>query len=190
MVITSARPRAFEQLGLTPEALFARNPRLTWVAITGYGWWGDGADRVAFGDDAAAAGGLVRRTARGEPRFLGDALADPLTGLAAAAGALGTVGRGGGFLVRCGAGGTRTAAERRCASAAPSEARPDGRQAISSILRNAVEIAGRFLAGTGPDRGRTHRRDRLGSERPGEGLELDARGAARDLRPDRSSHPP
>jgi hypothetical protein len=99
VVITSARPRAFDQLGLTPQSLFARNPGLIWVAISGYGWMGDGADRVAFGDDAAAAGGLVRRTASGEPRFLGDALADPLTGLAAAAGALEAVRCGGGFLV-------------------------------------------------------------------------------------------
>jgi crotonobetainyl-CoA:carnitine CoA-transferase CaiB-like acyl-CoA transferase len=99
VVVTSARPRAFDQLGWAPEVLFARNPRLTWVAISGYGWMGEGADRVAFGDDAAAAGGLVRRTAGGAPRFLGDALADPLTGLAAAAGALKAVQRGGGFLV-------------------------------------------------------------------------------------------
>ncbi|MBV9511940.1 MAG: CoA transferase [Caulobacteraceae bacterium] len=102
LVLTSARPRAFTQLGLSPEALFARNPGLTWVAISGYGWVGEGADRVAFGDDAAAAGGLLRWTERGEPRFLGDALADPLTGLSAAAGALKAVARGGGFLVDAG----------------------------------------------------------------------------------------
>jgi hypothetical protein len=99
IVITGARPRAFEQLGLTPEVLFARNPGLIWVAISGYGWMGEGRDRVAFGDDAAAAGGLVHRMANGEPRFLGDALADPLTGLAAAAGALKAVLSGGGLLV-------------------------------------------------------------------------------------------
>ena len=102
IVITAARPRAFAQLGLSPQAMFARNPGLTWVAISGYGWMGQGADRVAFGDDAAAAGGLVRWAADGTPRFLGDALADPLTGLAAAAGALKAVGLGGGFLVDAG----------------------------------------------------------------------------------------
>jgi len=99
VVVSSARPRAFEQLGLAPEPIFSRNPGLTWVAISGYGWRGDQADRVAFGDDAAAAGGLLRRSRGGEPRFLGDALADPLTGLAAAVGALKSVQRGGGFLV-------------------------------------------------------------------------------------------
>jgi len=99
VVITSARPRAFDQLGLSPEVLFGRNPHLVWVAISGYGWRGRAIDRVAFGDDAAAAGGLVRWTASGEPRFAGDALADPLTGLAAAAGALKALRRGGGVLV-------------------------------------------------------------------------------------------
>ena len=98
-LITSARPRAFDQLGLSPGTVFAGNPGLTWVAITGHGWAGDDADRVAFGDDAAAAGGLVRHTAAGEPRFLGDALADPLTGLAAAAGALDALAAGGGVMV-------------------------------------------------------------------------------------------
>jgi hypothetical protein len=99
VVVTSARPRAFDQLGLAPAKMFARNPRLTWVAISGYGWTGEGSGRVAFGDDAAAAGGLVRWTRRGEPRFAGDALADPLTGLAAAAGALRALKQGGGYLV-------------------------------------------------------------------------------------------
>lgn len=99
LVITSARPRAFEQLGLSPESLFAERPDLIWVAISGYGWTGAAADRVAFGDDAAAAGGLVRWSARGEPNFIGDALGDPLTGLAAAEGALRAIRRGGGVIV-------------------------------------------------------------------------------------------
>jgi hypothetical protein len=99
VVITSARPRAFEQLGLAPAELFAERPDLTWVAISGYGWGGAAADRVAFGDDAAAAGGLVRWTPDGAPNFLGDALADPLTGLSAAAGALQALAQGGGVIV-------------------------------------------------------------------------------------------
>lgn len=99
VVITSARPRAFDQLGLAPHSLFAARPDLTWVAISGYGWTGAAAERVAFGDDAAAAGGLVRWTASGEPHFLGDALGDPLTGLSAAAGALQALEQGGGVIV-------------------------------------------------------------------------------------------
>ena len=99
LLVTSARPRAFAPLGLAPDLLFAANPSLVWVAITGYGWTGAAAERVAFGDDAAAAGGLVRRTPSGQPRFLGDALADPVTGLAAALGALRALIAGGGVLV-------------------------------------------------------------------------------------------
>ena len=99
VLITSARPRAFPGLGLEPADLFAANPGLVWVAVTGYGWTGAGASRVAFGDDAAAAGGLVRWTPGGAPRFLGDALADPVTGLAAAVGALKGLDEGGGVLI-------------------------------------------------------------------------------------------
>jgi len=88
MVVTSARPRAFAQLDLLPEKMISLNPGLIWIAITGHGWRGARGNRVAFGDDAAAAGGLVWRNGRGEPEFRGDALADPLTGLAAAAAGL------------------------------------------------------------------------------------------------------
>jgi hypothetical protein len=98
VLITSARPRAFAQLGLSPEAVFAANPGLVWTAITGYGWEGPQSHQVAFGDDAAAAGGLVRWR-EGHPEFMGDALADPLTGLAAAAGTLKALALGGGMLV-------------------------------------------------------------------------------------------
>jgi len=98
VLITGARPRAFAALGLEPQAIFAANPGLVWVAVTGYGWTGEAAERVAFGDDAAAAGGLVGWE-DGEPRFLGDALADPVTGLAAAVGALRGLAQGGGVLV-------------------------------------------------------------------------------------------
>ena len=112
VLVTSARPRAFAGLGLDPETVFAANPALVWVAITGYGWSGAAADRVAFGDDAAAAGGLVGWTPDSEPRFLGDALADPVTGLSAAVGALVALEAGGGLLV--------DVAMARCAAAAAS----------------------------------------------------------------------
>jgi crotonobetainyl-CoA:carnitine CoA-transferase CaiB-like acyl-CoA transferase len=79
VLVTSARPAALARLGLEP----GRFPHLTWVAITAHGFVGPGAARVGFGDDCAAAGGLLRWEL-GEPRFLGDALADPLTGLEAA----------------------------------------------------------------------------------------------------------
>jgi crotonobetainyl-CoA:carnitine CoA-transferase CaiB-like acyl-CoA transferase len=99
VVITSSRPRAFASWGLSPETVFAANPNLVWVAITGYGWTGDDALRVAFGDDAAAAGGLLHWSQEGLPEFLGDALADPVTGMVAAAAALRSILAGGGVLI-------------------------------------------------------------------------------------------
>jgi hypothetical protein len=112
IVITSARPRAFAGLGLSPDEVFAANPALVWMAITGHGWSGAAGERVGFGDDTAAAGGLVRWTSAAEPRFLGDALADPVTGLGAAIGALQALADGGGWLV--------DVAMARCAAAAAS----------------------------------------------------------------------
>lgn len=87
VLITSARPHALARLGLTPDAVFEQHPALIWIAITAHGFFGPAAMRVGFGDDCAAAGGLVGWEA-GDPHFLGDALADPLTGLRAALRAL------------------------------------------------------------------------------------------------------
>jgi CoA-transferase family III len=87
ILVTSGRPHALARKGLSEEALFALNPGLIWVAITAHGWRGDAALRVGFGDDAAAAGGLLAGTPE-RPHFMGDALADPLTGLEAATHAL------------------------------------------------------------------------------------------------------
>ncbi len=84
--ITSARPHALARLGLNEATLFSRNPSLIWIAITAYGWSGEASMRVGFGDDCAAAGGLLDWTT-GTPHFIGDALADPLTGLRAASAA-------------------------------------------------------------------------------------------------------
>ena len=82
IVITSCRPRALEQMGIDPHDV-VRQSGVIWAAITGYGW--ELGHKVAFGDDAAAAGGLVCRAERTLPSFIGDAIADPLTGVTAAA---------------------------------------------------------------------------------------------------------
>lgn len=68
------------------------------MSITGYGRSGPAANRVAFGDDAAVAGGLVVWDEHG-PCFCADAVADPAAGLAAAAGVLATWRAGGRWLV-------------------------------------------------------------------------------------------
>jgi crotonobetainyl-CoA:carnitine CoA-transferase CaiB-like acyl-CoA transferase len=96
VVLEASRPRALEGLGIDPAAMITRNPRLTWVSITGYGRTGPWRQRPAFGDDAAAAAGAVAVDGAGRPVFLGDAIADPVTGVLAAAGALASVAAGGG----------------------------------------------------------------------------------------------
>ena len=93
VVVSSARPRALDQLGLHPSGMVAAGGPGVWLAVTGYGEGAGSAERVAFGDDAAAAGGLVVRDAEG-PCFCGDALADPATGLAGAAAVLGVLAAG------------------------------------------------------------------------------------------------
>ena len=96
VVVSAARPRAFAGLGFDPGAVAARGG--VWVSITGYGLDGPWSDRVAFGDDAAVAGGVaVAAGGSIEPEFVGDAVADPLAGLAGAVVArrLVAAGRGG-----------------------------------------------------------------------------------------------
>ena len=122
VVIEASRPRALAQLGLAPEMIPHRAGQV-WLSITGYGrGGGDGdgawAERVAFGDDAAVAGGLVGWAGDGwagdgradggwadggwgvgEPVFCADAIADPLTGLCGALAVARSVAGGGGQLI-------------------------------------------------------------------------------------------
>ncbi|WP_460355480.1 CoA transferase [Mycobacterium sp. ZZG] len=97
VVIESSRPAALRRRGLSPDSVPVRAGR-TWIRITGHGTADGRADWVAFGDDAAVSGGLVGGTAQA-PRFCGDAIADPLTGLHAARAVLESQARGGGELV-------------------------------------------------------------------------------------------
>ena len=100
VVIEASRPRALAALGLAPGQLPHRDGQV-WLSISGYGL--QAPDLVAFGDDAAVAGGLVgwanglgeRATALAGraaglpgpaagadrvPVFCADAIADPLAG--------------------------------------------------------------------------------------------------------------
>ncbi|MET0325260.1 MAG: CoA transferase [Ilumatobacteraceae bacterium] len=97
IVIESSRPRALAQLGIDAAATAAAAGAV-WVSITGHGRHAEGASRVAFGDDAAVAGGLVAGPPD-DPVCCADAVADPLTGLVAAATALDRFGAGGAWLV-------------------------------------------------------------------------------------------
>ena len=105
VVIEASRPRALAALGLAPEAIAHRDGQV-WLSITGYGRAEADRDRVAFGDDAAVAGGLVGWTGGGsgdgsgsEPVFCADAIADPLTGLCGALAVARSVAAGGGELI-------------------------------------------------------------------------------------------
>ncbi|HYT40120.1 MAG TPA: CoA transferase [Acidimicrobiia bacterium] len=103
VVVEASRPRALEQLGIVARTILAdaagagKGPRV-WVSITGYGRAAPGRDRVAFGDDAAAAGGLVVWDETG-PCFLADAVADPCAGIVAAAATLRALSAGGRWLL-------------------------------------------------------------------------------------------
>jgi crotonobetainyl-CoA:carnitine CoA-transferase CaiB-like acyl-CoA transferase len=99
VVIESSRARALRHLAIDAESVVGSRPGVTWISITGYGRTGAGADWVAFGDDAAVAGGLVAWDYSRQPVFCGDAIADPATGLYAAVAAVASQAAGGGHLI-------------------------------------------------------------------------------------------
>lgn len=86
IVIEASRPRALQNLGITAEEWVQTRPGLVWLSITGYGRYGEQGNRIGFGDDTAAASGLCKlmHEATGQYQFIGDAIADPLTGIHAA----------------------------------------------------------------------------------------------------------
>jgi len=89
VVIEGSRPRALRRLGIEPGYFLESERPQVWLSITAQG--DHDPSRVGFGDDCAAAGGLLGwETTRGgvEPRFIGDAIADPVTGVIAAAAVL------------------------------------------------------------------------------------------------------
>lgn len=101
VVIEASRPRALANLGLAPETIPHKDGQV-WLSITGYGRAEPGL--VAFGDDAAVAGGLVGWAgvpgqAEDEPVFCADAIADPLTGVCGALAVARSLAEGGGQLI-------------------------------------------------------------------------------------------
>ena len=102
VVIEASRPRALAALGLAPD-MIPHRPGQVWLSITGYGRAVP--ERVAFGDDAAVAGGLVGwarragRRASPEPVFCADAIADPLAGVCGALAVALSRSAGGGELI-------------------------------------------------------------------------------------------
>jgi hypothetical protein len=86
VVIESSRPRALRHLGIDADALVREVPGLIWLSVTGHGASGEAAAWVGIGNDCGVAGGLSRAMAdlTGEVGYVGDAIADPLTGITAA----------------------------------------------------------------------------------------------------------
>ena len=158
VAIEGSRPRALAQLGIDAESAAGPGPRV-WVSITGHGRRGPGRDRVAFGDDAAAAGGLVAWGSDGAPRFVADAVADPLAGLAAAGAATSALAAGGRWLLDVALARVAAAvagpdagavwAEGRTADEAPPVARPADGGPPPALGQHTAEVLAE-LAGPGP----------------------------------------
>jgi crotonobetainyl-CoA:carnitine CoA-transferase CaiB-like acyl-CoA transferase len=127
IVIEASRPRALAALGMAQDMIPHPDGQV-WLSITGYGRAVP--ERVAFGDDAAVAGGLVGWMNEGptpEPVFCADAIADPLAGVCGALAVARSVAAGGGELIDL---SLREAAASFAAAPAPAhgphEVRPDG----------------------------------------------------------------
>jgi crotonobetainyl-CoA:carnitine CoA-transferase CaiB-like acyl-CoA transferase len=87
--IQNFRPGVAEKLGVGEADLRAVNPRLIYCAISGFGTSGPARDRPAYDTVAQAASGFLRLvTPPTDPRVIGPALADAITGQFAAMGIL------------------------------------------------------------------------------------------------------
>ncbi len=90
--IQNFRPGAADRLGAGEERLRAINPRLVYCAISGFGQTGPAAARPAYDTVAQAASGFLNLLVNpANPRVVGPALADAMTGFYAAYGVLGAL---------------------------------------------------------------------------------------------------
>src|SRR5215210_1445962 len=80
--VHSMRPQTAERLGVSYEALSARNPRLVYAYGPGYRSDGPNRDRPAFDDVIQGESGIAAMVGRstGEPRYVPMILADKLCG--------------------------------------------------------------------------------------------------------------
>jgi len=86
VLVENSRPGTLERLGLGPDVLLARNPKLVIPRISGFGQDGPYASRAGFATIAEAMSGLVALSGSpdGQPLPPPIALTDEVTGLAAA----------------------------------------------------------------------------------------------------------
>jgi crotonobetainyl-CoA:carnitine CoA-transferase CaiB-like acyl-CoA transferase len=87
--IQNFRPGVAERLGVGPERLRGINPRLIYCGITGFGSDGPWKDRPAFDTVSQAVAGFLRLLVNpANPRVVGPAIGDAITGFYAAFGVL------------------------------------------------------------------------------------------------------
>ena len=90
--IQNFRPGTVDRLGAGVERLRGLNDRLIYCSISGFGSSGPYVDRPSYDSVAQALSGFLSVVVDADrPRFLGPALADAITGLYAAYGALGAL---------------------------------------------------------------------------------------------------
>ncbi len=90
--VQNFRPGVADKLGVGAMRLRALNPRLVYASISGFGATGPAAARPAYDTVAQAASGFLKLLVNPEnPRVVGPAIADALTGFYAAYGILGAL---------------------------------------------------------------------------------------------------
>lgn len=90
--VQNFRPGVAEKIGLSADELQGRNPRLIYCSISGFGPSGPYVGRPAYDTVAQGMSGFLSMYVGGdEPRIVGPAIADSLTGLYAAYGILAAV---------------------------------------------------------------------------------------------------
>jgi crotonobetainyl-CoA:carnitine CoA-transferase CaiB-like acyl-CoA transferase len=99
VVIENFRPGTAETMGLGFDALHARNQRLVYCSITGFGSGRSPAGRPGYDFVAQAESGLMAITGTDEPTKVGVAIVDVLAGLHAASAILAAIHGGGGVRI-------------------------------------------------------------------------------------------
>lgn len=86
VLMHSMRPQKMEKLGLGPQALCARNPRLIYAGLYGFGEGGDYAGQPAYDDVIQGLSGVAAAVGQqsGAPGYAPSAIADKTCGLIAA----------------------------------------------------------------------------------------------------------
>ena len=85
VIVHSIRPQAVARLGFSPDAVRACNPRIVYVALTGYGTGGPYAGQPAYDDVIQGQSGIAALMSQiaGEPRYAPMIMGDKTCGLVA-----------------------------------------------------------------------------------------------------------